>query len=115
MPVFKGVIPIEVRSPAGFDMYGQPTLGIARDTLVKVIKFEDTAEQTSLGSEESASRAKLDEKTTQVEILTYPNFSLSTNDIVTLFGVTLVVRGVFPRYSLRGEHQHNKVSLVRKQ
>jgi hypothetical protein len=116
MAFFRGNTPVSVMraKDSGSDLYGQPVMPKAVSTKVQVIKFLDNSTQTPLRQEMSATHGRVDDEVAAAILLFDANFDINMDDIVTLFGTTLVVDGVWPQPNTLGKIIHRRAQLHRK-
>ena len=114
MNIFRGNTPVTVSRVVGYDEYGQPNKSTTFTTNVIVVEFLDNVAQTPLRQEMSASHGRLDDDVAKVVLNFDPSFNIMTDDVVTLFGTTLVVDGVWPRQNAQGITRFSRVQLHRK-
>lgn len=114
MSVFSANVVVKLYRMTGFDLYGQSTYSAAVSVAVNVIKFDDLIAPTPIRDAASASHGRAEEQIAKAATLLFPpNFKISFEDRVDVYGAAMQVIGVWPRYDLFGAMDHVQVSLRR--
>jgi hypothetical protein len=115
MKIFRGNTPVVVKKVTAYDVYGQPSAITTTSTMVCVLEFLDNTTQTPLRQEMSASHGRIDGTVSKVLLLFAPNDTVHIDDVVDLFGVSLVVDGIWPQQNTMGKIRHLRVQLHHKE
>lgn len=95
------------------DVYGSPVNPTGVPIMVNVSKFVEISNKTPLRSYEAATRGRVDEDEDKATILVPPNTAIQINDLISVFGVDLVVGGIWPRVNVAGKVKYIQLTLTR--
>ena len=95
----------------GSDIYGQELLDGGHEERCAVIKLTQSSQKTSVRTDSSASRGSAQEIHSDARILFTSASKIAVDDKVEVYGQSLRVVSVFPRYSLPGRLDHIQVDL----
>lgn len=103
-------VPCRVAAQDGtFDAYGKANYKKSRPLMCAVIKMIGKSSKTSVRTDSSASRGAAREETADAVLLFNSTSVININDLVHVYGRTLRVIGVFPRYRVIGRIDHFQV------
>ena len=93
------------------NVYGEASWGAQAKILCSVVHLMKKAQPTSVRTDSSASRGNADETVSQTKLLVDARETVAIGDKVRLFGFTLVISGLEPRYDIYGALDHYEVDL----
>ena len=96
----------------GYDVYGQPALGVPYATQCAIVKIQSRHDKPAVRADSSASRGYADEATVDARLLFTPETPVQKGDRLELLGMSLRVIEVMPRINLFGKLDHNQVDAV---
>jgi hypothetical protein len=94
------------------DVYGQPIPGALFNERCSIVKMMIDNNKSSVRGDSSASRGSALELETVSVILLVSNTVANIDDIVTVSGYSLRVRGKAPQYDVMGNLDHWQVDLT---
>lgn len=96
----------------GYDVYGQPAMGVPFSTLCAIVKVQSRHDKTAVRADSSATRGYADETTVDARLLFAAETPVQKGDRLELLGMNLRVIEVMPRINLFGKLDHNQVDAV---
>lgn len=90
----------------GFDLYGQPIVGVSKKEKCAIVKLITKTDKTPIRADASASRGTAMEQIADAVILVPHYSSAEVSDMLEVSGVKLRVTGKFPRHSISGNLDH---------
>lgn len=98
-----------IHSVSGFDQFGQPKDIDTVKELVAVVKFNITAQHSTVRTDSSATHGRAQEERADVVLLFSPKTITKIGDRITMLGHDLRVSGMFPRFTVGGKLDHYQV------
>jgi hypothetical protein len=106
MPVIGMNTQCYITPKIGNDAFGQPKLGIKRESKCAVLKLETMKQATTLRPDSGGSRGHADEEVADLHVLVNKNESITIDDIFEVHGVTFHIVSNRPRFDAFGKFDH---------
>lgn len=104
-------LPIEIWKKTGTDAFSQPKFSAsAISEKVCPVKLNFSATHTTVRTDSAGSHGHAGEDTADVVVLAGPKTQIETGDKLIVLGHALRVKGMHPRFTVRGLLDHHQVT-----
>lgn len=111
--MFQPNLDCTIQRSGAVDLYGNNALLPAVHSRCSVVKLLQREVNVTVRADSSASRGFAQEIVVDSVLLFLPSTEIKINDVVTVFGVSVIIVGLFPRHDVRGRLDHLQAEGMR--